>query len=250
MAHDINCDLGEGFGPWRLGDDAALLRLVTSANIACGFHAGDPSIMRRTCELAVTNGVRIGAHIGYRDLVGFGRRAIAMSAADLRDESLYQIGALDAIAKSVGGDVSYVKPHGALYHSASSQQDAAHAIVSAAISSKPGLVIMGPAESSLHHAAVAAGTPFESEGFADRAYLSTGSLAARGDSSAVLGIDAAIEQALALATTGTVQTVDGRAITVRADSICVHGDSPNSVEILRRIRKRLQSNSIEIEASR
>lgn len=250
VAHDINCDLGEGFGQWRLGDDDALLDLVTSANIACGFHAGDPSIMRRTCDRAVSNGVRIGAHIGYHDLMGFGRRAIALTAAELRDQSLYQIGALDAIARAAGGAVSYVKPHGALYHSASVDDDMARAIVTAATSYNPDLAIMGPAESSLHRAATAAGTAFNSEGFADRAYLSTGSLAPRSDASAVLGVEAAVEQALALATTGMVKTFDGRTIEIRADSICVHGDSPDSVEILEKIRNCLRENKIQIGAPR
>jgi 5-oxoprolinase (ATP-hydrolysing) subunit A len=250
VAYDINCDLGEGFGQWRLGDDDALLDLVTSANVACGFHAGDPSIMRRTCDRAVRNGVRIGAHIGYRDLVGFGRRALALTATELRDESLYQIGALDAIAKAAGGTVTYVKPHGALYHSASIDFDMAQAIVAAAIAYNPDLAIMGPAESSLHRAALDAGATFNSEGFADRAYLSTGSLAPRSNASALLGVEAAVEQALALATTGTVETSDGGTVEVRADSICIHGDSPNCVEILERIRTCLRENQIPIEAPR
>uniref|UniRef100_UPI0024572556 5-oxoprolinase subunit PxpA n=1 Tax=Nocardia brasiliensis TaxID=37326 RepID=UPI0024572556 len=145
MPLDLNSDLGEGFGPWPMGDDAAMLDIVTSANIASGFHAGDPSIMRRTCELAVAKGVRIGAHVGYRDLAGFGRREITMNPAELRDEVLYQIGSLDAFAKAAGDRVRYVKPHGALYHSAGRDQSLAEAVLAAGAAKDRGAGVVGPA---------------------------------------------------------------------------------------------------------
>lgn len=248
MLCDINCDLGEGFGTWTHGDDTALLAVVTSANIACGFHAGDPSIMRATCERAVANGVSIGAHIGYHDLVGFGRREIVVAPTDLRDEALYQIGALDAIAGAAGGTVRYVKPHGALYHSAAQQDAVAAAITAAVAGYHRQLVILGPADSRLHQAATAAGIGFRAEGFADRAYLSTGSLAPRSNPKAVLGADAAVQQALALATTGLVDTVDGGSIHIDVQSICVHSDSPGAVQIARTIRKLFEDNDIRVGA--
>jgi UPF0271 protein len=251
MRCDINCDLGEGFGTWTHGDDTALLAVVTSANIACGFHAGDPSTMRATCERAVANSVSIGAHIGYRDLVGFGRREIAMAPTDLRDEALYQIGALDAIAGAAGGAggaVRYVKPHGALYHSAAQDEAVAEAIAAAVTGYHRPLVVLGPANSRLHQAATAAGIGFRAEGFADRAYLGTGGLAPRSNPAAVLGADAAVQQALALATTGLVDTVDGGSIHIDVQSICVHSDSPGAVAIARRIRKSFEDNGIRVEA--
>lgn len=159
MTVDLNSDLGEGFGAYRMGDDAAMLEVVTSANIACGFHAGDPSIMRRTCALAVEKGVRIGAHIGYRDLPGFGRRALAVPAAELRDETLYQIGSLDAFARAAGDRVRYVKPHGALYHAAAADRTLADAIVAALREFDSRLALLGPAATEMEHAARAAGTP-------------------------------------------------------------------------------------------
>jgi 5-oxoprolinase (ATP-hydrolysing) subunit A len=248
MRCDINCDLGEGFGTWTHGDDTALLAVVTSANIACGFHAGDPSIMRATCERAVAHGVSIGAHIGYHDLAGFGRREIAVAPADLRDEALYQIGALDAIAGAAGGTVRYVKPHGALYHSAARDEAVADAIAAAVTAYHRELVILGPANSRLHQAATAAGIGFRAEGFADRAYLGTGGLAPRSNPTAVLGADAAVQQALALATTGRVATVDRGSIHIDVHSICVHSDSPGAVAIARRIRNSLEDNDIRVEA--
>uniref|UniRef100_UPI0012F6DF12 LamB/YcsF family protein n=1 Tax=Nocardia araoensis TaxID=228600 RepID=UPI0012F6DF12 len=160
MALDLNSDLGEGFGPWTMGDDAAMLDIVTSANIACGFHAGDPAIMRRTCALAVRKGVRIGAHVGYRDLAGFGRRAIAVAPGELRDEVLYQIGGLDAFAKAAGDRVRYVKPHGALYHSAARDRKLADAVLAAMVEYDPRLALLGPAGTQLESAAEAAGVRF------------------------------------------------------------------------------------------
>ncbi|ASF10805.1 hypothetical protein NBRGN_065_01660 [Nocardia brasiliensis NBRC 14402] len=237
MPLDLNSDLGEGFGPWPMGDDAAMLDIVTSANIACGFHAGDPSIMRRTCELAVAKGVRIGAHVGYRDLAGFGRREITMNPAELRDEVLYQIGSLDAFAKAAGDRVRYVKPHGALYHSAGRDQSLAEAVLAALAEYDGELALLGPAGSQLEQAAVAAEVRFVGEGFADRAYTPAGTLASRGLPGAVLDADAAVAQAMSIAVSGAANIVDGSGtVPVQATSLCVHGDTPAAVEMARRIR--------------
>ncbi|WP_405159757.1 LamB/YcsF family protein [Nocardia sp. NBC_01499] len=248
MPLDLNSDLGEGFGPWRMGDDAAMLDIVTSANIACGFHAGDPSIMRRTCGLAVQKGVKIGAHVGYRDLAGFGRREITMDPAELRDEVLYQIGSLDAFAKAAGDRVRYVKPHGALYHSASRDRRLADAVLTAIVDYDPQLALLGPAGSQLDHAAEAAGVRFVGEGFADRAYTPDGTLAARGLPGAVLGTKEAVTQAVSIATSGTARTVDGSGeVAVAAASICVHGDTPAAVEMARLIRTALDEVGVPVE---
>ncbi|PXX65682.1 UPF0271 protein [Nocardia tenerifensis] len=249
MPLDLNSDLGEGFGPWKMGDDAAMLEIVTSANIACGFHAGDPSIMRRTCELAVAKGVSIGAHVGYRDLAGFGRREITMDPAELCDEVLYQIGSLDAFAKAAGDRVRYVKPHGALYHSASRDSALAAAVVAAMVDHDPELALLGPAGSELEQAAEAAKVRFVGEGFADRAYTPQGTLAKRGLPGAVLDTDSAVAQAVSIAVSGTARTVDDSGdVAVRAASLCVHGDTPAAVEMARRIRTSLDEAGVPVEA--
>ncbi|MEU7763723.1 5-oxoprolinase subunit PxpA [Nocardia sp. NPDC049190] len=248
MPLDLNSDLGEGFGPWTMGDDAAMLDIVTSANIACGFHAGDPSIMRRTCALAVEKGVRIGAHVGYRDLAGFGRREIAVAPDELRDEVLHQIGGLDAFAKSAGDRVRYVKPHGALYHSAARERQLADAVLAAILEYDPRLGLLGPAGTQLEWAAQEAGIRFVSEGFADRAYTPTGTLAARGMAGAVLQPNEAAAQAVSIAISGTVRTVDGSGeVAVRAASICVHGDSPAAVDMARLIRSTLDKVGVSVQ---
>ncbi|GAB4589960.1 LamB/YcsF family protein [Nocardia sp. IFM 10818] len=246
MSVDLNSDLGEGFGAYAMGDDAAMLDLVTSANIACGFHAGDPSIMRRTCALAVEKGVRIGAHVGYRDLPGFGRRAMAVSPSDLRDETLYQIGSLDAFARAAGDRVRYVKPHGALYHAAAADRTLADALLVALREFDKRLVLLGPARTELEAAAREAGIRFFAEGFADRAYTAEGLLAPRGLAGAVLDADAAVAQALSIARSGKAVTVDDGTVAVTAASLCVHGDSPAAVEMARRIRTALDESRIPV----
>ncbi|MGV9663151.1 LamB/YcsF family protein [Nocardia niigatensis] len=246
MTLDLNSDLGEGFGDYTLGDDAAMLDVVTSANIACGFHAGDPATMRRTCALAVEKGVRIGAHIGHRDLPGFGRRVISITPADLRDETLHQIGGLDAFARAAGDRVRYVKPHGALYHQAAADRALADAIVAAMREFDARLALLGPAATELEQAAMAAGTPFFGEGFADRAYTLEGLLAPRGLPGAVLGADAAVVQALSIAREGKAASMDGGTVAVSAVSICVHGDTPAAVEMARRIRAALDESGASV----
>ncbi|MEU1984728.1 5-oxoprolinase subunit PxpA [Nocardia sp. NPDC019395] len=247
MGLDLNSDLGEGFGAWHMADDVAMLNIVTSANIACGFHAGDPSIMRRTCSLAVEKGVRIGAHIGYRDLAGFGRRALAVAPAELRDETLYQISALDGFARAAGDRVRYVKPHGALYHAAAAQPELADAVLSAMREHDPALALLGPAGTQLQESAALAGIRFLSEGFADRAYTATGGLAPRDTPGAVLDPDTALAQAVTLAETGTARVAGGGGtVTVSPDSICVHGDTPAAVQMARRIRSALEDAGIAV----
>ncbi|WP_227997781.1 LamB/YcsF family protein [Nocardia australiensis] len=244
MSLDLNSDLGEG-----LGDDAAMLEIVTSANIACGFHAGDPSVMRRTCALAVAKQVRIGAHIGYRDLAGFGRREISVEPAQLRDEVLYQIGSLDAFARAEGDRVRYVKPHGALYHSASKDRIVADAVLAAMAEYDLDLALLGPAGTQLERAADDAKIRFVGEGFADRAYTPSGLLAPRGVVGSVLRPDEAVVQAVSIAMSGTTRTVDGSdQVAVSAASICVHGDSPAAVEMARLIRAALDDVGVSLES--
>ncbi|MFF3568838.1 LamB/YcsF family protein [Nocardia jiangxiensis] len=247
MTIDLNSDLGEGFGAWAMGDDDALLDIVTSANIACGFHAGDPSIMRRTCAMAVERGVRIGAHISYRDLAGFGRRAISMPAGQLTDECLYQIGALDGIARAAGDRVRYVKPHGALYNSAAEDADIAQAIA-AAVATYGGLSLLGLPGSQHEAAAVAAGIDFHAEGFADRAYTPAGTLVSRSRPGSVLDSESAVAQAVSIASDGKARDVDGAAVAVPARSLCVHGDSPGAVAMARAIRSALTERGVELRA--
>ncbi|MEV5650801.1 5-oxoprolinase subunit PxpA [Nocardia sp. NPDC052254] len=247
MVIDLNSDLGEGFGAWTMGDDAALLDIVTSANIACGFHAGDPAIMRRTCDLAVANGVRIGAHISYRDLAGFGRRELALSPAELTAESLYQIGALDAIARAAGDRVRYVKPHGALYHSAARDESVAAAVV-AALTGLGDLSLLGPAGSALATAAAVAGIPFHTEGFADRGYTPAATLVPRGTAGALLSPEAALRQAVSIAVSGRTSTAGGEEVRVGVRSLCVHGDSPDAVHMARTIRQALLDRGVEVRS--
>ncbi|MBC2640923.1 MULTISPECIES: LamB/YcsF family protein [unclassified Rhodococcus (in: high G+C Gram-positive bacteria)] len=247
MRIDLNCDLGEGFGQWRLADDEALLDIVTSANIACGFHAGDPMIIRRACENAAARGVAIGAHVGFRDLAGFGRRELGVAPADLRDETLYQIGALAGFASAAGSSVTYVKPHGALYNSAALDYERADAVASAIDEFTEPLALMGPPGSQLQRAAEAHGIEFVAEGFADRRYTAAGTLTPRSRHGAVIDDpDVAAAQAVRMVSTGTVESIDGDDVTVSVRSICVHGDSPGSVHTARRVRHALQSADVTL----
>ncbi len=245
---DLNCDLGEGFGTYEMGADEALLPLVSSANIACGFHAGDASIMRRRCDEAVRLGVRIGAHIGYRDLAGFGRRAMAVPAAVVRDEAVYQIGALDAFARAAGDRVRYVKPHGALYHAATDDDDVAGAVVEALRAFPGRLTLLGPDGSAMQRLARAAGMAYATEGFIDRSYTAAGRLTPRGQPDAHLSGPAALEQALSIATMQSVAALDGTRVAVSADSLCVHSDVPGAVERAREVRAVLERAGVTVRA--
>ncbi|MGC4810290.1 LamB/YcsF family protein [Micromonospora sp. DT228] len=237
---DLNADLGEGFGIWRLGDDEALLSLVTSANVACGFHGGDPSTMRRVCEGAARRGVAVGAQVGYRDLAGFGRRHIAYDFAELRDEVTYQLGALDAFCRLFGTRVRYLKPHGALYHAASTNESQAAAVVAAVTGYDPELPVLCLPGSTLAQLAVGAGLPVVAEAFADRAYLPNGALVPRGTPGAVItDPEQVAERAARMATERIVVAVDGTAIPCSVDSICVHGDTPGAVSAAELVRASL-----------
>ncbi|MDH6574627.1 5-oxoprolinase subunit PxpA [Kitasatospora sp. MAP5-34] len=237
---DLNSDLGEGYGRWTLGDDDALLSVVTSANIACGFHAGDPNTMRRTCWTAAENGVAIGAHVGYRDLVGFGRRQIVLDPDDLINDVIYQIAALDAFARLAGSRVGYVKPHGALYNTVTADPAQAAALAEAVHRYDPELVLLGPAGSQGLSQARARGLEGVEEAFADRAYDRGGQLVPRGRPGAVIhDIDVIVQRCLTLALHGEVTAIDGSIVPLRPRSLCVHGDTPGAVAIARAVRASL-----------
>ena len=249
MSIDLNSDLGESFGNFTIGNDSAVLDLVSSANIACGFHAGDPLVMRRTVRQAADRGVRIGAHVGYRDLPGFGRRFIAYAPEQLTAEVLFQIGALQAVAKAEGTEVTYVKPHGALYNHIARGEEQAQAVIEGIKLADPNLCLMGLSGTPILQWAEAAGLSTLSETFADRAYEPDGSLVSRSKEGAVHHDPAvAVRQALAFATGTSFTAIDGSPITVHADSICVHGDNPAALDLVKAIIKTLDDEGIEVSS--
>ncbi|MCS7482599.1 LamB/YcsF family protein [Umezawaea endophytica] len=245
---DLNSDLGEGFGVWRLGDDDALLDVVTSANVACGFHAGDPSTMRRVCAAAAERGVSVGAQVSYRDLAGFGRRFIDVDPAELADEVLYQVGALDACARAAGTAVAYVKPHGALYNAAVHHEAQARAVVDG-VRAFGALPVLGLPGSRLLAEAEAAGLPAVTEAFADRGYTPEGALVSRRESNALLtDTPAIVDRALRLAERGEIVAVDGTVLNTGAASLCLHGDTPGAVAHARAVRDALTSAGVHLVA--
>jgi UPF0271 protein len=247
MRVDLNSDVGESFGRWRLGDDAAVLDLVTSANVACGFHAGDPSTLRHTCELAAERGVVVGAQVGYRDLAGFGRRFLDVEPAELADEVVYQVGALDALARVSGLRVRYVKPHGALYNAVVHHEAQAAAVVAAVRSYDDTLPLVGLPGSVLLRAAGSAGLRTVREAFADRGYAADGTLVPRREAGAVLDDPAAVaRRVVTIVTEGKVEAVDGTWVPVACDSVCVHGDSPGAVAMAREVRAALLAAGVEL----
>jgi 5-oxoprolinase (ATP-hydrolysing) subunit A len=244
---DLNADLGESFGAWQLGDDKALLAIVTSANVACGFHACDPLTIRRACAGAVARGVTIGAQVSYRDLAGFGRREMTVPAEELAAEVLYQIAALDGVARAEGGRVRYVKPHGALYNRAVSDPEQAAAIASAAVCYDPALPLLTLPGSALATAAADVRLPAISEAFADRAYRADGTLVPRTEPGAVLtDPEAVAARAVEMVVNGTVETVSGVALEVSPRSICVHGDTPGAVRLAIAIRTALEQAGVTL----
>ncbi len=246
---DLNSDLGEGFGIWSLGDDDALLEIVTSANVACGFHAGDPDILRRVCGTAVERGVVIGAQVSYRDLAGFGRRSIDVPPATLTNEVIYQIGALDAFARIAGDRVRYVKPHGALYNRVVHDEAQAAAVVEAVKAYDPSLSVLGLPGSAVLRLAAEAGLTTVAEAFADRGYTPQATLVPRSQPGAVLHDEAEVaDRVVRMVTEGVVRASDGNDVAVAARSVCVHGDSPNAVAMARRIRAAVQERGIELKA--
>lgn len=245
MRIDLNADLGESFGAWRLGDDKALLEVVTSANIACGFHAGDPHTMLTVVALAAERGVAVGAHVSYRDLAGFGRRFIDIDPDDLRADVIYQLAALSGICATVGTRLAYVKPHGALYNTIVHHPGQAGAVVQAIVEFNPELVLLGLPGVGLD-AAATAGLAVAVEAFADRAYAPDGTLLPRSEPGAVLtDPDAIANRVVRLVTAGYLSTAEGL-LAVKADSVCVHGDTPGAVVIARTVRERLAAAGVEL----
>ncbi len=246
---DLNADLAEGFGIWTLGDDAAVLDIVTSANLACGFHAGNPVGLARTCRAAAARGVRIGAQVGYFDLAGFGRRRIEVAPEELSADVIYQIGALQALARAAGTTLRYVKPHGALYNTIATDSDQARAVAEAVHASDPTLPVLGLSGSVFFTEARRLGLRTVAEAFADRAYQPDGQLVSRSDADAVLTDPAQIaERVLSMVTTGSVTAVDGSVVAIEVESVCVHGDSPGAVTIAGAVRDRLLAEGIELAA--
>jgi UPF0271 protein len=245
---DLNADLGESFGVWKLGDDDAMLDVVTSANVACGFHAGDAATLARTCRAAAERGVRIGAQVSYRDLAGFGRRFIDATPEDLTADVIYQVGALQALAHAAGSMVSYVKPHGALYNTIVTNHDQACAVAEAVHAVDAGLPVLGLSGSAFFAAAQELGLRTVPEAFADRAYRSDGQLLSRRLPNAVLHDVAEIADRVAsMVTAGRVSAADGSTIPITVESVCVHGDSPGAVQIARAVRDRLAADGVELK---
>jgi len=244
---DLNADLGEGFGRWALGDDSAMLDVVTSANVACGFHAGDPEGLLATLEAAHARGVVVGAHPSYRDLAGFGRRYVDASPRELYGDVLYQLGALSGLARAVGAAVRYVKPHGALYNTIAAGHPHADAVIDAIGAFDDALPVVALAGSPFAERARAAGLRVVAEAFADRAYAADGSLVPRREPGAVIHDPRiAADRMVRLAESGEIEAIDGTAVPVRADSICVHGDSAGAVGMARAVRDALRAAGVEL----
>lgn len=246
---DLNCDLGESFGAYRLGEQHEVLKYVTSANVACGFHAGDPRVMRETVELAIANGVKIGAHPGLQDLVGFGRREMAITPQEAYDIVVYQIGALQAFLTTKGETMQHVKPHGALYNMASVNRPLADAIAQAVYDVSPSLLLFGLASSELTAAGEAIGLHTVHEVFADRTYQQDGTLTSRKSSDALITDEAvAIAQVIQMVKEGYVTSVQGINVPLRAESICIHGDGAHAVAFAKRARAALEEQGISVTA--
>lgn len=244
---DLNSDLGEGFGAWTAGDDRAVLDVVSSANIACGAHAGDPVIMLATCRAAADRGVAVGAHVAYRDLAGFGRRPVSVTPDELYADVVHQLGALTAAARVAGTAVTYVKPHGALYNTACADPVQAEAVVRAVADVDPTLAVLALPGSELLLAAARHGLRAVSEAFADRAYEPDGSLVPRSRPGAVLhDPEQVAARVLRMVTDGVATAVDGSEVRVAADSVCVHGDSPDAVATAQAIRALLTAHGVGI----
>ncbi len=246
---DLNCDMGESFGAYTIGADEMVMPLITSANIACGFHGGDPQVMRHTVRLAKEHGVAVGAHPGFRDLAGFGRRPMQCSPDEIYGDVLYQVGALAAVCRAERVELRHVKPHGALYNMANADAALARAIAQAVADFDPGLILFALPHSALYEAGRQAGLRVAGEVFADRAYNADGSLVNRSRPGAVLSDEkAAAMQARRMVLTGQVTAMSGEEIHVQADTICVHGDNPHAVAFIHRIREELQANGVLLAA--
>jgi 5-oxoprolinase (ATP-hydrolysing) subunit A len=244
---DLNCDIGESFGAYTIGNDAEILKHVSSANIACGFHGGDPSVMRKTVYLCIKNNIAIGAHPGLQDLIGFGRRNMNISTQEVYDLVLYQIGALYAFVKASGTDLHHVKPHGALYNMAAANQKLAESIAGAVYDFSPKLILYGLSGSKLIEAGKNKGLATASEVFADRSYQNDGTLTPRDQPNSLIHeAEASLRQVLGLVKSGRVLSVEGKEVGLHADTICIHGDGPNAVKFASEIRKKFKEEGILI----
>lgn len=244
---DLNSDLGESFGAWSMGDDEALLSTVTSANVACGFHAGDPVTMLGTVQTALANQVAVGAHPAYRDLAGFGRRAMEISPDELYGDVLYQLGALAGILGSRGGELAYVKPHGALYNRIVTDAGQAAAVAAAVRDFRKALPVLGLPGSQIQSACAEAGVPFHAEAFVDRGYLPDGALVPRGQPGAVLqDVEQIAARAVRMVTEGVVEAVDGSVVELQPASLCVHGDTPGAVQMALAVRSALEAAGVKL----
>lgn len=247
---DLNADLGESLGAWRMGDDAGVIPWISSANIACGFHAGDPATMQHTVALCVVHAVAIGAHPSLPDLQGFGRREMKITPDEAYAQTLYQLGALHGFVRAAGTRLNHVKPHGALYNMAARDRALADAIAHATRDFDPALILVGLAGSALIDAGRAAGLAVQREGFCDRRYRADGSLAPRALPGAVIDdIDAAVAQALSIATRGAVATIDGGELALEVDTLCIHGDRVNAADSARSLRGALEHAGLRITAA-
>lgn len=248
---DLNCDMGESFGAYTIGDDAAMMEVITTANVACGFHAGDPATMRRTVRAAAERGVAVGAQVSYPDLVGFGRRRMDVAPDDLAADVLYQVGALDAFCRAAGTSVRYVKPHGALYHRVADDDEQAAAVVAAVRAYGGDLPVLGLAGSAVEAAARDVGVPFVAEAFADRAVTAAGRLVPRGEPGAVLtDVAAVVQRVVRMAVDGVVRAADGGDVAVAPASVCVHGDTPGAVVLAHAVRAALVDAGVQVRSFR
>ncbi|WP_025025748.1 LamB/YcsF family protein [Caldalkalibacillus mannanilyticus] len=249
MKVDLNCDMGESFGAYTMGQDEKVLPFITSANIACGYHAGDPSVMAKTIAMCLQQNISIGAHPGYPDLVGFGRRALQVSPQEVYHMVLYQVGALQSMTRAFGGIMSHVKPHGALYNTAAKDAVIAQAIAQAVYHVAPEAILFGLANSELVKAGENIGLVTAHEVFADRTYQKDGSLTPRTHPQAVIHeVDMAIKQVIQMVQEKKVASIEGMELTLKADTICIHGDSPNAPEFAEKLSKALHHASIEVES--
>ena len=249
MRIDLNADAGESFGPYTLGDDAALMRSITSVNVAAGFHAGDPGVLRRTIQLARDNQVAVGAHPSFPDRQGFGRRDMQMSASEVEDLVLYQIAAVGGVARAEGVTLAHVKPHGALYNMAARERELAEAIARATFAFDPALVLYASPRSALAAAGKALGLRVAAEAFADRAYLADGTLAPRSmPGSVIAGVEDVVTRAMRMAIERTVVAMDGTLVQIDADSLCIHGDTAGAPTLAAWIRAGLQSSGVDVRA--
>jgi len=246
---DLNSDLGESFGSYKIGNDSLVIQYVSSVNIACGFHAGDPLVMEKTVKTALENNVAVGAHPGFPDLLGFGRRNMTISPEEAKAYIIYQVGALNAFVKAFGGKMQHVKPHGALYNMAAKEYQLARAIAEGVYAVDDELILMGLSGHELIRAGEDVGLQTASEVFADRAYTAEGTLVSRNVKGALIhDKEVAARRVVEMATVGQVTTLEGTKVKIKADSVCVHGDNVEALELVKTIRKVLMESGIEVKA--